>query len=79
MTKPLWQWSVCDIAAAIRAKDISCVEATEAAVARMQRVLRGVGKRDEPLKQPADEPASIQPDLSGEPSTLGMRESSGGM
>lgn len=51
----------------------------EAAVARMQRVLRGVGKRDEPLKQPADEPASIQPDLSGEPSTLGMRESSGGM
>ncbi len=36
MTKPLWQWSACDLAAAIRAKEISCVEATEAAIGRLR-------------------------------------------
>ena len=36
MTKPLWQWSACDLAAAIRTKEVSCVEVTEAAVTRMR-------------------------------------------
>ncbi len=36
MAKPLWQWSACDLAAAIRTKDLSCVEVTQAAVAHMR-------------------------------------------
>lgn len=36
MSKPLWQWSACDLAAAIRQKDLSCVEVTQAAVARLR-------------------------------------------
>lgn len=51
----------------------------EAAVARMQRVLRGVGKRDENQNQPGHYSASHEPARSGEPSTTGVPEVSGGM
>ena len=33
---PLWQWSACDLAAAIRDGEISCREAVASAVERMQ-------------------------------------------
>ena len=32
---PLWRWSAVDLAAAIQRRDISCVEATQAAIDRM--------------------------------------------
>lgn len=51
----------------------------EAAVARMQRVLRGVGKRDETQNPPGIAPASNAPAQSGEISTTGVPEVSGGM
>ncbi len=35
MSKPLWQWSACDLAAALRRKELSCVEVVEAACARL--------------------------------------------
>jgi len=34
-TLPLWRWSAVDLAAAIRRREISCVEATRAAIERM--------------------------------------------
>ena len=34
-SKPLWQWSACDLAAAIAAHEVSCVEAVGAATDRM--------------------------------------------
>lgn len=51
----------------------------EAAVARMQRVLRGVGKRDENQNLPGSSSASYGSEGSDEPSTTGIREVSGGM
>ena len=37
-SKPLWQWSACDLAAAIRNRDVSCEEAVASSVTRMQEV-----------------------------------------
>jgi len=37
-SKPLWQWSACDLAAAVRNRDISCEEAVASSVARMNEV-----------------------------------------
>ncbi|MDP6952882.1 MAG: amidase, partial [Alphaproteobacteria bacterium] len=33
--RPLWQWSACDMAAAIAAKDVSCTEVMESVVSRL--------------------------------------------
>lgn len=38
MSEELWQWGAARIAAAVRAGDVSCLEVTESAVARMQAV-----------------------------------------
>ena len=37
-SKPLWQWDAQEIASATRAGKLSAVEATEAAIARMEEV-----------------------------------------
>ena len=34
---PLWQWSACDLAAAIERRDVSCTEAMEAVLARVEQ------------------------------------------
>jgi len=35
MNKPIWQWSACDIALAVKNGDISCLEVTNAVIERM--------------------------------------------
>lgn len=36
MSRPIWQWSACEVAATIRAGEISCVEAVESVVTRVR-------------------------------------------
>lgn len=60
----------------IRSEDVRLP--MEAAVARMQRVLRGVGRHDD-TNQPGPGPASNRPAQPGEPSTTGIPGVSGGM
>ena len=45
--KPLWQWSACDLAAAIKKGEISCREAVTSVIERMHETAadRGLLKR----------------------------------
>lgn len=42
MSRPIWQWSACDITIAIKKGDISCLEVTNAVIKRMQSTNQGV-------------------------------------
>ncbi|WP_286239462.1 amidase family protein [Neptuniibacter halophilus] len=82
MSRPLWQWSACDLASAIRTRELSCEEAVTATLERMQqtnpRINAVVVEQSEPAlqrarqldNQLAREPEQATGALFGVPATI---------
>ena len=61
--KPLWQWSACDLAASIRAREISCREAVASVIERMQAKNPDLNAVVIDLSEPALEQAQKADDM----------------